>query len=89
MTDYHEAAPGAELVGWEVCEAVDGAFIGVVEGTKHLAYDGAEPPEVDVVMVRHIRGDGQLRAYEIGEVREHVTEGRIVCPPAPELEAGC
>ena len=83
-------APGAELVGLEVCSPDNGEFIGPVERTEHLAYDGAEPPEVDVVMVRHTRGDGQLRAYELHEVREYVAEGKVIGPrrgTEPEAEA--
>jgi hypothetical protein len=81
-------APGAELVGREVCSTADGHLIGLVEETRHLDYRayGAEPPEADVVMVRHLHGDGQLRAYELGEVRERIAEGRVVAAPEAETE---
>lgn len=91
-----DPAPGTELVGLEVCSTEDGHLIGVVESTRHLAYDGA--PEADVVMVRRIHGDGALRAYELQEVREHIAEGTVIAPqrgipgrsahdPEPEAEA--
>ena len=78
----------AWYVGREVCDASDGVLLGPVEGTRHLAYDGQVPPEIDVLMVRHIHGDGQLRAYEMHEVREHIAEGRIVPAPGYGLPAG-
>jgi hypothetical protein len=70
------AADLAGFAGREVGDAADGAFIGPVEGTKVLAYPPLEP--VEALMVRHIYGDGQLRAYEPEEVREYIAEGRVV-----------
>lgn len=69
-----DAGP-VSFVGREVCD-VDGNFVGPVEGTEVLAYRPFEP--VEAVMVRHTRGDGQLRAYEAEEVREYIAEGRVV-----------
>jgi len=66
---------GAGLVGCEVEDPADGQLIGHVEGTATLRYPGTPP--ADVAMVRHLHGDGQLRAYEQREVREHVAHGTI------------
>lgn len=79
----------ARYVGREVCDASDGVLLGPVEGIRHLAFDGAEPPEVDVLMVRHIHDDGSLCAYELHEVREHIAECRVLAAgqePDPEPE---
>jgi hypothetical protein len=67
--------PGHWGAGREVRDA-DGNLLGPVIGTATLRYPGT--PVTDVVMVRRIHGDGQVRAYEQSEVTEHVAEGHIV-----------
>lgn len=87
-TALSPASP-ASFVGREVADARDGALLGPVETTEVLDYPPHEP--VEALMVRHIHGDGQLRAYEPHEVREHIAEGRVIPPgtsiPQPEQEA--
>ena len=88
MSDQPSPAPGAELAGpGKYAMQSTARSSAMSRGRGILPMTGAVPPEVDVVMVRHIHGDGQLRAYELGEVREYVAEGQVVAAPEPEAEA--
>jgi hypothetical protein len=68
------------LIGREVEDAQTGEFIGRAERGETFRYRGATPPVpvTRFLRVRHTRGDGQARLYEPSQVREHVTEGRVL-----------
>lgn len=77
------AETAANLLGHDVSDAKDGTFLGPVEKVKPFEHEGYEA--CDLLMVRLIHGDGTLRPFELHEVREHMTEGRVAADPSLDI----